>query len=132
MLRNFRIALIVLVLLVAFPVVVSAQETATDPVLDITKDLEALPGLLGLGSVVSVVVMLMHRFGLKDGWGGYANLIVGCLVFVAALVLPAENVEKLFEVLRWLGGLLIVLLGGQVTHAGAKYAKLDKLWKKSD
>jgi len=100
-----------------------------DPVGDITEGFENLPDLFGLGVVVSVLVILLRRAGLPDGWGGYMNFAVGVAVFVVVKVLPPDARDQVFDVVRQAAELLLVLLGGQVTHASMKYGKLDKFWK---
>ena len=130
--------LLVAVLLFVLVPVALADDSAypppppDDPVGDITGGFESLPDVFSLGVVVSVLVILMRRAGLPDGWGGYANFGVGVAIFITVKLLPIDAREQVFEITRRVAELLLVLLGGQVTHASMKYGKLDKFWKKKD
>jgi hypothetical protein len=101
------------------------------PVDDITTDFENLPAYFGLGAVVSLLIMVARRVGLPDGWGGYANLIVGIIAF-AVVKLTGDSADRVFELARELAEVLLLVMGGQLFHASAKYARLDKLWKARD
>lgn len=114
------------------PTPTPAPDPLADAANDVTVDIESLPGLAGLGVVVALLSMLARRFGLPDGWGGYAAFIVGLFVFVAVKILPVDARDQLFEGARYAAEFLTVVLGGQVAHASAKYAGLDKLWKGGD
>ena len=132
--------LIVVTLLAIFTIAANAQDSplptptpepdfvgaATD---DITANFEGLSGLAGLGVVVSLLVMLARRFGLPDGWGGYAAFAVGVFVYGATRALSPDVRNQLFDAMRHAAQFLTVILGGQVAHASAKYAGLDRLWK---
>ena len=114
---------------------VSADTTTPDPpvepVEDITTDFEALPNYFGLGAVVALLVMVFRFAGLPDGLGGKAGLIVGVFAYVGTQVLPDSQRDQLFEGLNLLAQFLMVVIGSQLTHRGAKYASLS-WWKSRD
>ncbi len=131
--KCFPVVLVFALLVIVLPV--NAADFTADsplppagPVDDITTDFENLPAYFGLGAVVSLLIMVIRRLGLPDGWGGYANLAVGIFAFAAVKALGADS-SKLFEILREGAELLILVFGGQAFHAGAKYAGLGQLWK---
>jgi hypothetical protein len=137
--KLFSVLILVALLFVLVPVALADDSVTSaypppedDPVGDITKDIESLPDVFSLGVVVSVLVVVLRRAGLPDGWGGYANFAVGAVIFAVVKILPPDVREQVFEVTRQAAELLLVLLGGQITHASLKYGKLDKLWKSRD
>lgn len=124
---------IFLVLFFALPAAAApALDSPVGPIQETTTDLESLPDFVGLGSLVTLVVVVMRMTKLPDGWGGYAALGVGIFVYVVSLALPDDASQTLFEALGHASRLLAVVLGSQVTHYSLKYANLDKLWKARD
>lgn len=102
------------------------------PVDDITSDLEALPDLYGLGALVALVVVLIRRFGLPDGWGGYAAFAVGVVAYIVLKALPEDMAQTVFDFAAHVAEAALIILGGQVTHASLKHAGLDRFWKARD
>lgn len=71
----------------------------------------------------------LRRAGLPDGYGGYAAFAVGVAVYVILQVVPDETARTIFDVAAHVANAALIILGGQVTHASLKYAKLDRFWK---
>lgn len=125
-------ALIVFLALFLFVPSISADTTfdsPVGPVEDITSDLESLPDYVGLGSLVTLVVVVLKLLKLPDGYGGYAALGVGAFAYVMSLVLPEAPRETLFEALERASQFLLVILGSVATHYTLKYTGVDRLWK---
>jgi hypothetical protein len=102
------------------------------PVDDITSDFEALPDLYGLGALVALAVVLVRRFGLPDGWGGYAAFAVGVAAYIVLKALPEDTAQAVFDFAAHVAEAALLVLGSQITHASLKHAGLDKLWKARD
>ena len=109
----------------------SVFDSPVGPVDDITTDFESLPDYFGIGAVVALLVMVARFAGLPDGLGGKAGLVVGIFAYVVAKVLPDAQRNGLFEAMNYLAQFLVVILGSQLTHRGAKYAGLS-WWKARD
>jgi len=128
------LALLLLAILLVVPVAADStafQSPLPGSVDDITTDFEALPNYFGLGAVVALLVMVARFAGLPDGLGGKAGLAVGVFAYVVAQVLPDAQRDSLFEAMNYLAQFLVVVLGSQLTHRGAKYAGLS-WWKSRD
>ncbi len=92
---------------------------------DIVSDIVALVDQAGLGSLVSLLVMLLTYFNIiPDGWGGKVCFGVGVFVFVVTLALSADDAEYVFSLLRELVSLISLLLGSVSTHAGMRYLEV--------
>lgn len=148
--KHFTIFLTMLLMLVIVPVVLAQDspvasptpvvEATPEPTIapeppptptplpdsdDIASDIMALVDQAGLGTLASLLVMILTYFNvIPDGWGGKVYFGVGTFVFVVTLASSAADAEYVFSLLRELVSLISLLLGGVGTHAGLRYLEM--------
>lgn len=87
---------------------------------------------LGLGGLVSAFVQLLKRFGLPDGMGGTAAVVVNVVVFVLLVVgnvffgvdVESDTARQVFQALSTIAGLLLAIFGSVKTFEVARGANV--------